>query len=158
MTSANFDHVALPCFDVRATHRFYGTILGWPLVFAQSGRAETWCDGDYLLLAYRLPDGSCLDFFAYDGISRPAPDGLPKDIRHIAIAVPKRDDVMVVKKQLENAKVALWEEIHEVDDLHVYATDPNGVVIEFVAQEDGSRARASDVAAAKDTLERWLAR
>jgi catechol 2,3-dioxygenase-like lactoylglutathione lyase family enzyme len=157
MPSLTIDHVALPCFDVPATHHFYGEILGCPLIFAQSGSAEAWNASEYLLLAYGLPDGTAVDLFSFDGIVRPPDDGLPKDIRHLALATPGRADVVAYRERLTKASISFWTEVHGTDDLHVYVTDPNGTVIEILAAQDGSRHRPAAPEAARQTLARWLA-
>jgi catechol 2,3-dioxygenase-like lactoylglutathione lyase family enzyme len=156
MKIRSLDHAAFPCFDVKATDRFYRDVLGLPLVFAQSGPALVWGAREYLLLAYGLGDGSALDFFTFDGIQRPEPDRLPKDIRHLALSVPTRGDVLLCKEGLEKANVAFWTETHEVDDVHLYTTDPNGVVLEIVAEEDGARVRKRDEAFAQRELKKWM--
>jgi catechol 2,3-dioxygenase-like lactoylglutathione lyase family enzyme len=157
MPALSIDHAAFPCFDVAATHRFYTETLGCPLVFALSAPSEAWKVEEFLLLTYGLPDGSAIDFFSFDGIARPD-DGLPKDIRHIGLAVPKRENVLAFKERFERASISCWVETHGADDLHVYGIDPNGLVIEILAAEDGSRARAKDTEGALKTLERWFAR
>jgi catechol 2,3-dioxygenase-like lactoylglutathione lyase family enzyme len=157
MPAFTFDHIALPCFDVVGTQRFYTEILECPLVYAQIGSAQAWNSHEFLLLAYRLPDGTVLDFFSYDGIRRPADDGLPKDIRHVAIAMAGRDEVAAYERRLKEASISFWTERHGVDDPHLYVTDPNGVVLEILAQEDGARRRSPDREGAQRTLDRWLA-
>jgi catechol 2,3-dioxygenase-like lactoylglutathione lyase family enzyme len=158
MTALKIDHVALPCFDLTATHRFYTEVLGCPLVYALSGPAEgAWGDGEYLLLAFALPDGTAIDFFTFDGIKRPQDDGLPTDIRHLALSAPTRDEVVAYRKRFESASVPFWTETHDVDDMHLYVTDPNGIVLEILAAEDGVRTRTREPAVAKRTLEQWLA-
>jgi glyoxylase I family protein len=156
MIAVTIDHVALPCFDVSATHAFYAGILGLPLVHAQSGSAEAWGAGEYLLLAYGLHEGNTIDFFAFDGIVRPPPDGLPKDIRHLALTVRTRVEVTAYKERFAAAAMTFWTETHDVDDIHVYVMDPNGVVLEIVAQEDSSRARGNQAADPARVLEQWL--
>lgn len=157
MSLLAIDHVAVPCFDVRATRRFYGEVLGLPLVLAQSGSAEAWGGGEYLLMAFAIGDGGVIDFFAFDGLRRPPPDGLPKDIRHVALTVPSRAAVTAYEERLERAAIEHWTETHAEDDLHVYVEDPNGVVIEIVAADDGARLRARDEAGAERAVARWLA-
>jgi len=152
------DHVALPCFDVAATKRFYEDVLGGTLRHAQSGPAPTWNAEAYLLVAFELPGGVLLDFFSFDGIRRPAADGLPKDIRHFALRVPTRADVDAVRRRMEAASVPFWVETHATDDIHVYATDPNGVVLEILAEEDGWAMSTPDRDASQRVLEAWLAR
>ena len=158
MATLAIDHVALPCFDVPATHGFYGRVLGLPLVHAQSGSAEVWGAGEYLLLAYGLQGGHTIDFFAFEGIVRPPPDGLPKDIRHLALAVGTRAEVTAYKARFEEASIPFWSETHDVDDIHVYVVDPNGVVLEILADEDSARARGNQAAEAGRVLERWIRR
>jgi catechol 2,3-dioxygenase-like lactoylglutathione lyase family enzyme len=157
MPALAIDHAAFPCFDVAATHRFYTGVLGLRLVHAQSGPAPQWNAREYLLLAYALPDGGVIDFFSFDGIARAADDGLPKDLRHLALAVATREEVLAYKERLSKADIPFWIETHEGEDVHLYATDPNGVVLELLAVQDGSGARARDEAAAKGVLDKWLA-
>jgi catechol 2,3-dioxygenase-like lactoylglutathione lyase family enzyme len=152
------DHLALPCFDVRATLRFYTGLLGGAVRHAQSGPAEEWKAKEYLLVVIELPGGAVVDFFSFDGIRRPPPDGLPKDIRHVALSLATRADVVAYKARFEAASVPFWTETHGADDLHVYVTDPNGVVLELVAKEDSVRARPADPRAAAQVLDAWLIR
>jgi glyoxylase I family protein len=150
------DHLAFPCFDVAATSRFYTEILGATLRHAQSGPAEAWNAREYLLLAFQLPGGLTIDFFSFDGIRRPE-TSLPKGILHVALVVPTRAEVMRFQERFVNAEVPLWLETHEVDDVHVYVADPNGVTIELLAAEDGMRARERDADGAQRIVERWMA-
>jgi catechol 2,3-dioxygenase-like lactoylglutathione lyase family enzyme len=154
---AAIDHVALPGFDVGATRHFYAEVLGVPLVDAQSGSAAAWGGGEYLLMAFSFADGGVIDFFAFDGIARPPPDGLPKDLRHVALTVPTRAAVLAFKERFERAAIPHFTETHANDDLHVYVEDPNGTVLEIVAAPDGARLRPRDGAAAERTIARWLA-
>ena len=157
MAPLAIDHLAFPCFDVRATHRFYTELLGGVLRHAQSGPAPAWKAESYLLLAFELPGGVVIDFFSFEGIKAPPPDGLPKDIRHVALAVKTRAEVEQIRLRFEGAQVPFWLETHDVDDVHVYATDPNGLILEIVAEEDGVRGRKPDPEESKRVLERWLA-
>ena len=150
------DHLAFPCFDIAATLRFYTELLGGTLRHAQSGPAEAWNAKEYLLMAFELPGGVIVDFFSFDGIHRPTVGTLPKDIWHVALAVGSRDEALHFKERFENAGVSCWTETHEVDDVHVYATDPNGVTLEILASEDGARARQSDPEETKRVVDRWI--
>jgi catechol 2,3-dioxygenase-like lactoylglutathione lyase family enzyme len=150
------DHVAFPCFDVRETVRFYTELLGGTLRHAQTGPSEEWKTKAYLLLAFELPGGVTLDFFSFDGIVRAAEDGLPKDIRHVGLTVPSREDVETARTRFAQAAVPSWVETHEKDSVHLYVNDPNGIVLELMALEDGVGGRAPDADEAKRVLERWL--
>ncbi len=151
------DHLAFPCFDVPATVRFYVEILGGTLRHAQSGPAPAWNAKEYLLLAVGLPGGVTVDFFSFDGIQRPAADGLPRDIRHVALRVATRADVLAVQERYEAAGVAFWTESHEGADLHLYAADPNGVVVEVLETADTITSRAPNPVAARAVIDAWLA-
>jgi catechol 2,3-dioxygenase-like lactoylglutathione lyase family enzyme len=152
------DHLAFPCFDLEATLRFYTEALGATLRHAQSGPAEAWNAKEYLLVALELPGGVTLDFFAVDGMRRPPDDGLPKDIRHVALVVATRSEVTELRERLMRAAIPFWTETHDVDDPHVYATDPNGVTLEIVAETDSVRRRPHEPAEASTVVDRWLAR
>ena len=80
-----------------------------------------------------------------------------KDIWHVALSVGTRADVMRLKDRLEHAKTPFWVETHDVDDVHVYATDPNGVTLEVLAIEDSVRARKNDPVGAMRVVDRWVA-
>jgi catechol 2,3-dioxygenase-like lactoylglutathione lyase family enzyme len=156
MAEPTIDHLALPCFDLAATHRFYSGIMRLPLVHAESGAAGAWGAGEYLLVAYGLRGGVAIDFFTFDGIVRPSADGLPKDIRHIALVVPTRAEVLAYKDRLAESSVAFWTESHESDDEHVYTTDPNGFVLEILSEEDSVSRRKREASDPESVLERWL--
>jgi catechol-2,3-dioxygenase len=98
-----------------------------------------------------------LDFFSFEGLARPADDGLPRDIRHVGVALPTRGDVERVRARFEERSIPFWLETHDVDDVHVYVTDPNGVVVEILARQDGVAARARDPRASQRVLDAWLA-
>jgi catechol 2,3-dioxygenase-like lactoylglutathione lyase family enzyme len=148
------DHLAHPCFDVEATHRFYANALQLPLAFALSGPSEEW-GGDFLLLAYALGDGRCLDFFAVSGLQRPPPDGLPPDMRHVGLTAGTRAAVQRWKSRLDRQHIAWRAEDHGDGDEHLYFADPNGLILEIAARSDLSRMR--DPAAARAVLSRWTA-
>jgi catechol 2,3-dioxygenase-like lactoylglutathione lyase family enzyme len=134
------DHLAFPCFDVAGTTRFYTEVLGGRLRHTQSGPAPAWNAEEYHLMVFELPGGIVVDFFWFQGIRRPD-EGLPKDIRHVALSVTSRDEVIRWRDRLEAAGEQFWIETHGVDDLHVYVTDPNGLTWEIVAAGDGSGSR-----------------
>jgi len=149
------DHLAFPCFDVDGTVRFYTEVLGGDLRSARSGPAPSWNAKEYLLLVFELPGGVLLDFFSFDGIERPAGGSLPRDIWHVALAVKSRDEVLGLRDRLASAAVPLWMETHDVDDVHVYATDPNGITLEILSTTDSVRRQPAEPAEARQVVERW---
>ena len=130
------DHLAFPCFDMVGTKRFYTEVLGGRLRHTQSGPAEAWDSKEYKLMVFELPGDVVVDFLWFEGIRR-QDEGLPKDIRHVALSVTSREEVNLWKHRLEAAGESFWIETHGTDDVHVYVTDPNGVTWEIVAAEDG---------------------
>ena len=145
------DHIACPSFDAAATHRFYADVLGARLKSASVGDSAEW-NARYLLAAYEL-EGAELDFFSFEGIVRPPPDGLPKDIRHVGVAVRSADDLSRVRERLDRHQVSYWIERHDGDNgEHLYVRDPNDLVIEFsiLAAPSAERPGADDV------IQRWI--
>jgi catechol 2,3-dioxygenase-like lactoylglutathione lyase family enzyme len=142
------DHLACPCFDLDATHRFWTEIMGAPLVHAQSG--ATW-----LLLAYDFA-GITLDYFVVIGETRPPSRGRD-EIRHCGIAVGTRERLAAWKAKLAASGAQMWLEDHGNDE-HVYFFDPSGNLFELTADEWTVRAKGTDAAAAAAVLAAWRAR
>lgn len=122
------DHIAHPSFDAAVTHRFYTEVLGAQLTSAFSGDSAEW-NARYLLTTYHV-EGVELDFFTYEGIVRPASDGLPRDIRHIGVAVAAGEDLERLRRRVESRPAEHWIERRD-DGSHLYVEDPNGLVLEF---------------------------
>ena len=133
------DHVAHPSHDPAQTHRFYGEVLGLPLVQAFAG--------DDLLLVYALPGGGSLVFSARRGDPAPRADGVSFQRRHVGLTVASRADLDGWICRLGANGVR-----HEiVDDERVYFADPDGLVLEL---EVAAPQLHDD--AATDVLSRWL--
>ena len=143
------DHVANPSFDPAATHRFYREFLGAPLTAAASGTSE---DGTRWLVVEYAFGGVSLAFLTYAGMTR-ASDGLPDDVRHVAFFAHDVNEVERWAERCAAAGVRWKREVHGPGDPHVYAYDPNGVVLEFSAPYLAG-ADAPERAAA--TLAAWI--
>jgi catechol 2,3-dioxygenase-like lactoylglutathione lyase family enzyme len=148
------DHLASPCFDTGATFHFYTEVLGFRFVHALRGRSPEWGDRGFLLASYATPDGRLIDCFEVDGLSRPD-DGLPRDIRHVGLAVETREALEDWKKRLEAHGVPFWTEEHGGVHSSVYFPDPNGHVFEIThwARPWGER----DTRPALEVVRRWAA-
>jgi catechol 2,3-dioxygenase-like lactoylglutathione lyase family enzyme len=142
------DHVACPCFDLDATHRFWTEFMSAPLVYAQAG--ESW-----LLTAYDF-GGVMLDYFLIPGEVRPPSRGRD-EIRHCGIAVHKSSELEDWKVRIEASGAETWLEDHG-DDEHVYFYDPNGNLFELTAAAWTVRAKGTDPAGALDVVRRWKER
>jgi glyoxylase I family protein len=156
MTPAlRLDHVAFPTFDLAATDRFYREVLGLRLVFAHAGRSPEWGDRRFAIASYATDGGAVVDFFALEGMERPAPDGLPADIRHVALAVESLDALDEWRRRLAAHGVAFTFDEHGGAHHSLYATDPNGLVVEITCWLRRPDAAAASRAGA--TLDAWIA-
>jgi catechol 2,3-dioxygenase-like lactoylglutathione lyase family enzyme len=149
------DHLAFPSFDAGETHRFYTEVLGFRLKFAVDGVSAAWGQRAYLISAYASGTTE-VHFFAVEGIARPPDDGLPKDIRHIALAVGSRRAVTAWKRRLAACGVSHWEEDHDGAP-SIYFSDPNGVMLEINCHRPEPMRRGAATAGLA-VVRQWIAR
>jgi catechol 2,3-dioxygenase-like lactoylglutathione lyase family enzyme len=146
------DHLAFPSFDAEETHRFYTEVMGFQLKTAMIGHSEEWDDRQYLMTCFAA-GGVEIHFFHLENLRRPRADGLPSDIRHVALSVESRKDFLFWKKRLAARGVPFW-----VEDQHgypsVYFADPNGIVFEINCQRHAPL-RASAAVRARRAMRRW---
>jgi catechol 2,3-dioxygenase-like lactoylglutathione lyase family enzyme len=152
------DHLALPCFDLDATHAFCTTVLDAPLVHAEAG--ETW-----LLSAYAFA-GVMLDYFVIPGEPRPPLRGRD-EIRHHGFTVGSIADLARWKDRIVSSGAETWTEHHgpggsggipPSQGEHLYFYDPNGNLFELTADAWTVRAKGTDPVAANGVLDAWRAR
>ena len=156
-------HTAYVTKDLEATRAFYEDVIGLPLV-------ACWSESDELFGAMRtychcffgLADGGALAFFQFASPGDQAlfgPEIPASPFHHIALNV----DEATQKGIEERLKAAGYEAPASYVLEHgycrsVYATDPNGMIVEFTldAPKAGeiNRDRKAD---AHDVLKRWLA-
>ena len=154
----SMNHIAYPTFDMAATYRFYAGVLGCPLVgsIRKDAVPSTGEATPFLHTFFALGSGECLAFFEVEGLQRPSgDDGIPSWIRHIALNVDSYDDLLAVKRRLEEHDVEVIGVVdHDGTWSSIYCHDPNGVRIEFTHQ-----ARALDEADQADgmrLLQEWV--
>jgi catechol 2,3-dioxygenase-like lactoylglutathione lyase family enzyme len=160
---ARLHHTAYVTRDMEATRKFYEDVIGLPLM-------STFCESDELFGAVRtymhtffgLADGSALAFFQF---ADPADQELfgPKmpfsPFHHIALNVDKAtQDAIEARLKASGYKEPEHFILEHGYCRSVYATDPNGMIVEFCND---------DAAAVKDQekwrekahaeLRRWLA-
>ena len=123
------DHLAFPSFDAGETYRFYTTVMRFRLKFAWDGESEEWGNKRYLIIAFAFTGGE-IHFFAVEGMQRPKADGLPKDIRHVALSVASDGEIAAWKRRLKRHAVSYWVEDHDGSP-SIYFSDPNGVMFEI---------------------------
>ena len=147
----NLDHVVFPVRDAEASLRFYGDVMGFPLVNAFSG--DDWDGYPWLMMVFGVGGKQELVCVALKGA--PAPDyrGVPVDARHYAMAAESAEDFAGWRARLREARVEFWEETHG-EQASLYFPDPDGVIFEIT----WPASRVADVPnpTAAAAVKRWL--
>lgn len=131
-----FHHVALATRDLKASHEFYTGPMGFRLVKVVA--AETPRNGWAKHLFYDTGEGELIAFWDLHDDSIPADFspaissglGLPAWVNHVAFAARDVADLEARRERLLDHGV----EVTEVDHgwcRSIYATDPNGILVEF---------------------------
>jgi catechol 2,3-dioxygenase-like lactoylglutathione lyase family enzyme len=154
--AGTLNHVAYPTDDTAATVRFYTELLGFRLVGAVEIEPDEPGRGPALHTFFETGGGECIAFFDIAGLSRPAPDGLPAWVRHIAFNVDSYDELMAWKGRLEGGGLPVAGPVDHEDGTwkSIYFQDPNEVTLEFTWQ--GRQLGAGDAAAAQEAVRRWV--
>jgi len=150
-TRFHIDHLAFPSFGAAETHRFYTEVLGLHLKFAASGTSREWGDRRYLMMAFG-GRGLEIHFFELEGVKRPKSDGLPKDMRHVALSIRSHEKVAAWQRRLESHGVDYWTEDHGGEP-SVYFSDPNGHILEINGHV--TELEAGDAEGALAVVRRW---
>jgi catechol 2,3-dioxygenase-like lactoylglutathione lyase family enzyme len=132
-----FHHVALATRDLAATHRFYTEAMGFTLVkavVAPTGNPGGWAKhvfydtGDGELMAFwEIFDDALNDFDPAISTSQ----GLPEWVNHLAFSATVESLATHRDRWLANGI-----DVAEVDHdfcVSIYATDPNGILVEWCA-------------------------
>jgi catechol 2,3-dioxygenase-like lactoylglutathione lyase family enzyme len=148
-TALRFDHVALPCFDVAASRRFYEEALGLELLSAFEGDSTLW-GGRFLLMMFGGAGGAAVDLFALEGLARPE-ETLPAGIRHVAIAVASQAELAALEARLTRHGVWISERVDHGDHDSIYCFDPSGNQLEVTFRRRLHAAEGDP----RRTLARW---
>jgi catechol 2,3-dioxygenase-like lactoylglutathione lyase family enzyme len=136
-TLLGIDHVALRALDLAKTERFYGEILGLPVVEKMGGVSQEWDDHAWEMRIFALPSGQFLDFFAVEGAPEPPrlrPAWL-ETIQHLALRVGTRTELEGWRKQLKRHAIPILEEHDHGEGRHsLYVRDPNGHYLELTCR------------------------
>lgn len=156
-------HNAYVTADMEATRQFYEDLIGLPLV-------ATWCEADelfgkeriYCHCFFGLADDSALAFFQFANAEDQALFG-PKmpasPFHHIALNCDAQTQDRV-KKRLEGAgfKAPNLYVLEHGYCKSLYATDPNGMILELtVDNPEAAKGARRRRATAHGDLKRWLA-
>jgi catechol 2,3-dioxygenase-like lactoylglutathione lyase family enzyme len=134
-TIAGVHHTARPTWKLEETVKFYGDVMGLPLIHAIS--AHGWGPDDhpdFLHIFFDSGNGSTIAFFYYLGTERPT-DPMPWDhwlyrSVHTAWRVLDRRTLMAWKERLESFGYKVMIVKHEILE-SIYVTDPNDYMIEI---------------------------
>ena len=155
-------HNAYVTHDMEATRHFYEDLIGMPLT-------ATWCEKDelfgkertYCHCFFGLSDDSALAFFQFaekEDAELFGPKMPMSPFHHIALNVDKEFQAGVEKRLTEAGYQAPGFFVLEHGYCRsVYATDPNGMILELTVDDP----RAADGAAERQAnahaeLKRWL--
>jgi catechol 2,3-dioxygenase-like lactoylglutathione lyase family enzyme len=131
-----YHHVALATRDLAATHRFYTEAMGFSLVKAVVAPTDGpggWAKhvfyetgGDGLLAFWDLHDERFADFDPRisEGL------GLPTWVNHLAFAAPDLPDLEARREHWLDMGIDVVEVDHGFC-VSIYATDPNGILVEW---------------------------
>jgi glyoxylase I family protein len=156
-------HTAYVTNDLEATRAFYEDVIGLPLI-------ATWCEIDelfgaereYCHLFFGLGDGGALAFFKF---AKPGDQALfgpampPSPFHHIALKVDRETQQSIERRLAENGYKEPQTYVLEHGYCRsVYATDPNGMILEFTLDHpDVEKIGRMQRQQAHSELQRWLA-
>lgn len=124
-------HAALICRDVEATIRFYQDLLGFPLVELVENRDYAGSSHFFFDIGNR----NLLGFFDFPGHDHPDFSETIGAVQHIALSTSD-EEFAKVRARLDEAGVEYIGPDRGIDN-SLYIRDPNGVGIEFYAEELG---------------------
>jgi glyoxalase family protein len=132
--STGFHHITMVSTDVRRTLRFYGGLLGLPLV----KKTVNFDDPSAYHLYFGNEDGSpgtILTFFEWPGASKGG-WGIG-GIHHLALGVDTPEAQLKWKRRLTDAGVPVSGPYDRGYFQSIYFTDPDGQVLEIATQGPG---------------------
>lgn len=129
-------HIALATRDTQATHRFYTEAMGFRLAKVVAGPTE---HGWSKHIFYDTGDGGFIAFWelhdaAIDNYSTAISTGagLPVWVNHLAFTAYSSQDLDKAKDRWLHCGVTVMEVDHDWCR-SIYATDPNGILVEWCA-------------------------
>ena len=146
----SLDHVVFPVRDAEASLRFYGDVMGFPLLRTLGG--DDWDGYPWLMMIFGLDGRQELVCVALKGAPTPDYRGVPVDARHYALAADSAEDFGRWPSRLRAAGVQFWEENHG-EQASLYFPDPDGVILEITWP--ASSGTMADSASARLAVRRW---
>ena len=152
-------HFSFPCRDGEETRRFYEDLLGLPLVNCmQADRVPS--SGEekpYAHFFFEMGDGSYIAFFDLGENVMPLPSpNTPDWVMHFAIEVDSVDEVLAMKKRLNDAGVKTTDLVDHEFINSIYFFDPNGLRLEVTARTEEPGYIEKAAREAHDGMKRWI--
>lgn len=155
-----FHHYAYKCKDPAVTREFYEDLLGLPLVHVVEELDVRTTTGETLSFAhffFELDDGSMIAFFDLgDGLASAPDPATPAFVNHLALTVDGEDELLEMKRRLENAGHEVVGPMDHDDFVRsIYFWDPNGIRMEFAYSIETPEGKTRAAAEAHRMFEHW---
>ncbi|MGQ0574793.1 MAG: VOC family protein [Pseudonocardia sp.] len=124
-------HLALICRDVEETIHFYQDLLGFPLVELVENRDYPGSSHFF----FDIGNGNLLGFFDFPGHDHPAFSETIGGVQHIALSTSD-EEFAAARRRLDEAGIPYIGPDRGIDN-SLYIRDPNGVGLEFYAEQLG---------------------
>lgn len=152
-------HFSYPCRDGEETRKFYEDLLGLPLVNCMTSDRvpSTGEEKPYAHFFFELGDGSYMAFFDLGENVMPLPSpNTPDWVQHFAMEVDSVEDVLKMKKRLNDAGVKTTDVIDHEFINSIYFFDPNGLRLEVTARTEAPGYIEKAAAEAHDGMKAWV--
>ena len=132
----SLNHVAYHTTDTAKTYRFYTEVMGFKLVAAVRGKdPEAKSGGEHLHTFFAMRDGEVIAFFDLADVAGPPADHLPPWVRHFAMSVDSKEELLAWRKRLKEHGVEVTPVVdHDGVWQSIYFHDPNKVLLELTYQ------------------------
>ena len=152
-------HFSYPCRDGEETRRFYEDLLGLPLVNCMQADKvpSTGEEKPYAHFFFEMGDGSYMAFFDLGENQMPLPSpNTPPWVMHFAMELESVEEVLAMKKRLNEAGVQTTDVIDHEFINSIYFFDPNGLRLEVTArtEEPGYLEKAKNEA--HEGMRKWI--
>lgn len=153
-------HIAYRCKNSQETTDFYTNVLGLKFAMAMS-QDQVPSTGErlpYIHIFFEMEDGSNVAFFELPEVPEAIRDtNTPSWVQHLALEVSTMDDLLAMKKRLEDNKVEFIGPVDHGTINSLYFFDPNGHRLE-VALRVNEDVRAERAKQRFEVLKEWNAR
>ena len=143
------DHVVFPVRDAETTLKFYGDVLGLPLVEAFSG--DDWDGYPWLMMIFGLGQDGQVALCARHGAKKTRPPAM--DLPHFALTTTGKTQLAAWERKLQAAGFEIRHEDHG-DQQSIYFDDRSGLTWEITT----ARKEVAAEPDARATVDEWIAR